>query len=109
MQQTRGKIEILVGTKTFMGVTGNEVSIEYYFLKDYRTDEEERPLCGIKLIKEEHVNGEKTVAEEIAPALSYSERFVKQIINAMIRNLVTPVHMLEVIDEYMAKEEVSCS
>jgi hypothetical protein len=109
MQQTKRKSEILVGARTFTQISGRETSVEYYFLKDYRTDEEERPLCGIKVIKEEQINGEIKVEEEVAPALSYSERFVKQIINTMIRNLVTPIHMLEVIDEYMTNEEASCS
>jgi len=101
------KSETLIGTKKFTGDSGKQVAIEYYFLKDYRFGESENPLCGIKIVKQEVVFGERSMEVETAPAISYAERFVKQILNTMMRNQVTPIHMLEIIDEFITQNEES--
>ncbi|HIT89170.1 MAG TPA: hypothetical protein IAC41_01960 [Candidatus Merdenecus merdavium] len=84
------------------------VRVEYYFVKDYRFEEDSRPLCGIKIVKWESRGTEVKKEIEIAPAISYSEKFVKQMIQKMVKNMVTPIHMLEVIDDLVTEESYHC-
>jgi hypothetical protein len=98
---------VLIDAIQLKGSSGKEMKVEYYFVKDYRFAEERLPLCGIKIIKQENKGREVVREVEIAPAISYSEKFVKQMIRKMIKNLVTPIHMLEVIDELVSEESYS--
>jgi len=93
------KRETLSGVRHFKGRQQRDIQVEYYFLKDYRFGEDESPLCGIKIVKSEIIDDQDHREVETAPSISYSEKFVKQIIQVMMQGLVTPIHMLEVIDQ----------
>ena len=57
-----------------------------------------------KIIKE---NGTIKKEKEIARAISYSQHYVEQLIQVLLRNQVTPMTMIEIIDEYITKEGLS--
>lgn len=97
---------ILVGMKEFEGDDGQLIQVEYYFTKDNRGDQDRTPLCGIQLIKWNKMKEAVEKEVEILPAISYSERFVRQILDKLMRNTVTPMQMTEVIDDLVSQESL---
>lgn len=83
-----------------------QIKLEYYLIEEMR-DERGRFLYGIMIKMETRENGniERTRAE--GRAVSYSRAYVERMLRLFLDNTVTPVPMLELIDEYISREGLS--
>lgn len=83
----------LEGKKTVQLEDNRVMDLAYYLLENPREDN--TVLYGIKITK---TIDEYTESEEV-DAISYSKEFVQQIIQTLMKNEVTPISMIEIIDE----------
>lgn len=83
----------LEGKKTVQLEDNRVMDLAYYLLENSREDN--TVLYGIKITK---TIDEYTESEEV-DAISYSKEFVQQIIQTLMKNEVTPISMIEIIDE----------
>ncbi|MCI9051893.1 MAG: hypothetical protein HFI05_08220 [Lachnospiraceae bacterium] len=97
----------LVGVTEFHDKEGHKIQLEYYLLSEPRDIEEEIVIYGIEIKKIIKENGTIKKEKEIARAISYSQHYVEQLIQVLLRNQVTPMTMIEIIDEYITKEGLS--
>ena len=87
----------LVGERRFISDRGLGVHLNYYLTE--KTGRQERgPLYGIRI--EKIIQGEQDETEQ-TPALSASRQMVEQLAGKLMAGLVTPVCMIEVIDDLM--------
>lgn len=99
--------EFLIETRSVTDEKGTQLRLKYYLI------EEEQPesmaplyrICVKKAVKE-YPNVEEA---QSTPPVSRSEAFTRQLLGTLIRNAVTPVCLLEIVDEMMTKEEMQAS
>lgn len=95
--------EFLIETRSVADEKGILLNLKYYLI------EEEQPssdtplyrLC-IKKSAAEQPGMEET---ESTPPVSYSETFARQVLRELIKNAVTPVCLLEIVDDLITKED----
>ncbi len=97
----------LAGEKIFENEDRHSVQLSYYLLEDQR-DLAGTPLYGIQVVKQVRDHGEIVKETETAAAISYSEAFVRQILFELIEHTVTPMCLLEVVDD-MVTTSLHCS
>lgn len=71
------------------------MELEYYLIENQKNEELDKALYGVKIAKR---IGDYTESEEV-DAISYSKEFVKQILDKLMENEVTPISMIEIIDD----------
>lgn len=97
----------LVGEKSFFDEEKKEVNLQYYLIEEQRDIKVESTLYGIKIVKNKRDCGKIFQEQEVAASLSYSRDFVKQMIVKMMRGMVTPITMMEIMDDLMSEEACS--
>lgn len=85
---------------------GQNITLEYYLLEEMR-DTGGRFLYGMMIRKEERKTGKLERTQTVAKAISYSREYVERMICLFMRNTVTPLTMMELIDEYVSREGLS--
>lgn len=80
---------------------GWQLKLEYYLIEEKR-GERGRACYGIMIKKEfrDKERVEQTKAE--GKAVSYSRAYVEKLLQLFLKNTVTPLTMLELIDEYVS-------
>ena len=99
--------EFLIETRSVTDEKGTLLNLKYYLI------EEEQPQSVAPLYR---ICIKKSIAErpgveeaQSTPPDSHSEAFTRQVIGRLIRNAVTPVCLLEIVDELITKEDMQAS
>ena len=99
--------EFLIETRSVTDEKGTLLNLKYYLI------EEEQPQSVAPLYR---ICIKKSIAErpgveeaQSTPPVSHSEAFTRQVIGRLIRNAVTPVCLLEIVDELITKEDMQAS
>lgn len=99
--------EFLIETRAVADEKGNLLHLKYYLI------EEEHPQATAPLYR---ICIKKSVAEkpdveeaESTPPVSHSEAFARQMLKKLITNAVTPVCLLEIVDDMMTGESGQAS
>lgn len=74
-----------------------------YYLMEKSQEVRSSKLYGIKIVKIVTDGKGSKQEEEMTPAISYSKAFVKQILLAMLKGTVTPVSVLEIVDDLVSE------
>ncbi len=83
-------------------VPEREMVLEYFIVRECREGKEE-PFYGIEIRKTEGAQSEK----EIVRGISYEKDLVEGLLDRMFRGIVTPMSLVEVVDDCMT--EILCS
>lgn len=94
------KTECLIGSRVIWDCNNSKIKLEYYLTASKWNPEEKETLYGIKIVKYQFENREV----EALKGISYSKKFVEQMISCLMDHTVTPICMLEVVDDYITKE-----
>lgn len=89
------KHKILKGKKTITLEDNRTMDLEYYLLENSTDIGKDKALYGVKITK---TIGDYIESEEV-DAISYSKEFVEQMIQQLMDNDVTPISMIEIVDE----------
>lgn len=82
--------------------------LDYFLVEETRTEEEEvKFLYGIQITKKMVVNGVLQQEQEMTPALSCSRIFVEKMIHKLINGTVTPMGLIEVVDDLIGEDLMS--
>lgn len=99
--------EFLIETRSVTDEKGTLLSLKYYLI------EEEQPESAAPLYR---ICVKKAVREcpnmeevQSTPPVSRSESFTRKILSQLIRNAVTPVCLLEIVDDIITNEEMQAS
>lgn len=76
------------------------MELQYFLLEKNSVEEEEKMLYGIKIVK----RIDTCIESEEVHAISYSKNFVKQLIKKLVDNEVTPISMIEILDDLQTIE-----
>lgn len=76
------------------------MELQYFLLEKNSVEEEEKMLYGIKIVK----RIDTCIESEEVQAISYSKNFVKQLIKKLVDNEVTPISMIEILDDLQTIE-----
>ncbi|MCI9383589.1 MAG: hypothetical protein HFI24_05210 [Lachnospiraceae bacterium] len=99
--------EFLIETRAVADEKGNLLNLKYYLI------EEEQPLSVTPLYRiciKKSVTEKPGVEEtESTPPVSHSEAFARQMLRRLITNAVTPVCLLEIVDDMMTGESGQAS
>lgn len=85
---------------------GKQLRLEYYLIEELR-DARGSYLYGIMIKKEVREAGKVERSRSEGRAVSYSKAYVEKMLQIFLRNTVTPIAMLELIDEYVTREGLS--
>lgn len=77
------------------------MKLEYNITENQNTDTDE-PYYGIQIVK---YLGENRETEEIE-GISYSREKVEAIVKILFQNIVTPISMVEIVDDIITLESV---
>lgn len=93
--------EILIETRAVADEKGTLLNLKYYLIEE---TEAAAPLYRICVKKSA---AERPGMEEIesTPPVSHSGVFTLQLLRQLIRNAVTPVCLLEIVDDIMTRED----
>lgn len=92
----------LIGEKE-CSLNSEKALLQYYLMEKSQAVRSSK-LYGIKVVKNV-TKGEGNLQEvEMTPAISYSRDFVKQILLAMLKGTVTPVSVLEIVDDLVSEK-----
>ena len=94
----------LVGNRLLTDTEKGEIRLEYYLLEETRDVSNYMPLYGMRIMKWSKASDGILREQKTAAAISYSKEFVLEILNQFIQNLVTPMCMLELVDEKVSQE-----
>jgi len=99
--------EFLIETRSVADEKGTLLNLKYYLI------EEEQPKMAAPLYR---ICIKKSIAErpgveetESTPPVSHSESYTRQVLTQLIKNAVTPVCLLEIVDDMMTKEDGQAS
>ncbi|NLZ80964.1 MAG: hypothetical protein GX913_04075 [Clostridiales bacterium] len=98
------KTNDLIGTKEIWDCNNMKIKLEYYLVATKSKIEEKETLYGIQIIKCQREEREMQKEVEAITGISYSRKLVEQIITSLMDNTVTPMCMLEIVDDYIARE-----
>lgn len=95
---------ILAGERCFESEDKRSIDLFYYLIEDYRDAAIDTPLYGIQITKRmKDLNG-VIQEKETASAITYSEGLAKQIIYRLMDHMVTPMCLLEIVDDMVTQE-----
>lgn len=99
--------EFLIETRSVTDEKGTVLNLKYYLI------EEEQPLSAAPLyrlcIKKSTAAQPGMEEAQSTPPVSHSESFARLVLGQLIRNAVTPVCLLEIVDEIITKEDMQAS
>lgn len=99
--------EFLIETRTVSDEKGNLLNLKYYLI------EEEPSLSTAPIyricIKKSMVEKPGVEETESTPPVTRSEVFARQMLRRLITNAVTPVCLLEIVDDMMTEESGQAS
>lgn len=95
----------LAGT-TAVRQDGQSIKLDYYLIEEMR-DVQGQVLYGMMIKKETRVEGKIERTQAVGKAISYSRAYVERMLHLFIKNTVTPLTLLELIDEYVSREGLS--
>lgn len=99
--------EFLIETRSVADEKGTLLNLKYYLI------EEEQPLSMAPLYRiciKKSISERPGVEEmESTPPVSHSETTARQMLKTLIKNAVTPICLLEIVDDMMTKEEGQAS
>lgn len=75
--------------------------LEYYLVKDKRGFA--KTLYGIKVYKKIYIGGNSIVETSSADNISNSEELVNSILKKLLGNIVMPINLIPVVNDYMAE------
>lgn len=98
------KKDCLMGTKEIRDCNNDKIKLEYYLMANKSNFVENETLYGIQIVK--YKNPEREIEKEVEAikGLSYSKKLVEQMITCLMDNTVTPMSMLEIVDDYFTRE-----
>lgn len=94
------KVFNLMGEEKVLLENEKEMKLKYYLIES-STGTNGVTLYGIKV---EKIVDEEKETEEIN-GVSYSKEFVTQIISTLIQYTVTPISLIEIVDEYVTLQQ----
>ena len=99
--------EFLIETRSVADEKGTLLNLKYYLIEE-EPPQSAAPLYRICIKKSiaEHPGVEET---ESTPPVSDSELFTRQVRKQLIQNAVTPVCLLEIVDDMITREEGQAS
>ena len=99
--------ELLIETRSVADEKGTLLNLKYYLIEE-EPPQSAAPLYRICIKKSiaEHPGVEET---ESTPPVSDSELFTRQVLKQLIQNAVTPVCLLEIVDDMITREEGQAS
>lgn len=99
--------EFLIETRSVADEKGTLLNLKYYLI------EEEQPQATAPLYR---ICIKKSIAEypdieeaQSTPPVSDSELFTRRVLKQLIQNAVTPVCLLEIVDDMITKEDGQAS
>lgn len=99
--------EFLIETRAVTDEKGTLLNLKYYLI------EEEPPQSVVPLyricVKKSFVERPEVEETESTPPVSDSESRARRMLCQLIKNAVTPVCLLEIVDDMMTKEEGQAS
>lgn len=99
--------EFLIETRSVTDEKGILLNLKYYLIEEEQP-ESVAPLYRICIKKS--ASGQPGIEEaESTPPVSHSEAFTRQVLGRLIRNAVTPVCLLEIVDEMITEEDMQAS
>lgn len=98
------KTTCLLGTKEIWDCNNVRIKLEYYLIETKSNLEKKETLYGIQIVKYKKAKREIEKEVESITGLSYSKKFVEQMIACLMDHTVTPICMLEIVDDYMTRE-----
>lgn len=93
----------LIGTREIEDSLKHSMKLEYYLIEDFGKQDKEVPVYGICIKKLFVENGKELEEQETTEGLSYSKEIVMQMIDKLISNSVTPVSMVEIVDNLISE------
>ena len=96
---------IYEGEETVMDEEMQEFRLRYYLREDLRDLSSGRCLYGIRIVCGRKMDGQWKTEEETAEAISDSRDYVRFLLEKFRRGRVTPVSLLELVDEEGQKDE----
>lgn len=97
----------LIGTTKFDAGNNTQIKLEYYLTEEIRDIETSSALYGVEVKKEIRNKNGIFLEQERATSLSYSRTTVENLIHILLLNTVTPMNLLEIVDDYITKEGLS--
>lgn len=94
--------DYLIGS-TEVSQQEQKIRLEYYLIEENR-DSNGSILYGMMIKREMHTPGKIERLQGTGKAISYSREYVERMIRLFMKNAVTPISMLELIDEYVTRE-----
>lgn len=98
---------VFMGEKDYQDESNRRLNLRYYLLETRRAAVQSEAVYGIGIEKTLKGEGKHLFEKEMASCISYSKVFVKQMIQKLMDNLVTPVSMLEILDDMITEEEMN--
>jgi len=99
--------EFLIETRSVTDDKGTLLHLKYYLIEE-TLPPPQTPLYRI-CIKKSIADRPGVEEAESTPPVSDSETFTRQVLRQLIRNAVTPICLLEIVDDIMTKEDVQTS
>ncbi len=97
--------DYLIGS-TIVSQQEQKIRLEYYLIEE-RRDTSGIALYGMMIRKETRAGGRIERKQAVGKAISYSREYVERMIRLFLKNTVTPMSMVELIDEYVSREGLS--
>lgn len=99
--------EFLIETRSVTDEKGRLLNLKYYLIEETPVSEG-APLYRI-CVKKSITEKPGMEEAESTPPVSHSEHFVRQVLGQLIQNAVTPVCLLEIVDDIITKEDMQVS
>lgn len=97
----------LVGKAELEAANQTRVKLEYYLTEETRDVEVASALYGVEVKKESRNKCGIFREQESARCLSYSREIVEGLVRMLLANTVTPMNLIEVVDDYISKKGLS--
>ena len=95
--------EYLIETRAVTDEKGNLLNLKYYLIKE---EQPESHAALYRICIKKAAAGRPEVEEaESTPPVSDSELHARRMLRSLIKNAVTPVCLLEIVDEMMTRED----
>ena len=96
------RTDYLIGS-TEVAEREQKIRLDYYLIEESR-DSNGTSLYGMLIKRETRTPGKIDRLQGTGKAISYSREYVERMIRLFMKNTVTPMTMLELIDEYVTRE-----
>ncbi|MFP4698166.1 MAG: DUF6514 family protein [Eubacteriales bacterium] len=98
----------LEGVRKVTVEKNKKLEMQYYITElDHYIADHLTQIYGIEIINKVDEKGGTYYEKECVTNLSFSKDYVQRLINILMNNLVTPVCMIEIIDELMNDSQLA--